>query len=189
MHIHLSKVAVALFMGLTLAQAGCATARRSTSSNNSQEQATDVTASARADTSIAIETSKPKTLNIRYFIDDQGLAIRGTDPVAYFTQGRPIAGISKFTYTWNNATWRFASAENRQLFAANPQRYAPQYGGFCAWAVSQGYTASIDPNAWKIVDGKLYLNYSKGVQRQWDRDIPGHISKANANWPGVLTKS
>ncbi|MEB3337884.1 MAG: YHS domain-containing (seleno)protein [Leptolyngbyaceae bacterium] len=198
MHIqYLSKVALALFMSLALVEAGCATARHSTSSNNSQEQATDVavttktytdvtsSTSARTDTSITIATSQPKTPNIRYFGDSKG-AIRGTDPVAYFTQGRPIAGSSKFTYTWNNATWRFASAENRQLFAANPKRYAPQYGGFCAWAVSQGYTASIDPNAWKIVDGKLYLNYNKGVQRQWERDIPGNIRKANANWPGVL---
>lgn len=127
--------------------------------------------------------------NIRYFSDGSGLAIRGTDPVAYFTQGGPVPGKAAFTYQWNNATWRFASAENRDLFAADPLKYAPQYGGFCAWAVSRGYTAPIDPNAWKIVDGKLYLNYSTGVQSQWEQDIPGNISRANANWPGVLSGS
>lgn len=127
--------------------------------------------------------------NVRYFVDDSGLAIRGTDPVAYFTQGGPVAGSAEFTHTWSGATWQFASAENRDLFAANPELYAPQYGGFCAWAVSQGYTADIDPNAWKIVDNKLYLNFNRSVQRRWERDIPGNIGKADANWPGVLSDS
>ena len=115
-----------------------------------------------------------------------GTAIDGTDPVAYFTEGRPVEGSSKFTHDWNGATWRFSSAENRDLFAANPETYAPQYGGYCAWAVSQGYTASTDPDAWKIVDGKLYLNYNQSVQARWEGDIPGHISSANQNWPRVL---
>ncbi len=142
-----------------------------------------------ADIPETVEVSTTETQAIRYFVDGSGLAIRGTDPVAYFTQGGPVAGSAEFTYTWNNATWQFASAENQDLFAANPEQYAPQYGGYCAWAVSQGYTASIDPNAWRIVDGKLYLNYSRGVQRRWERDIPGNISKGDANWPGVLADS
>jgi len=115
-------------------------------------------------------------------------AIRGYDPVAYFIEGRPVKGDQKFTLEYQGATWRFASAANRDRFAADPERYAPQYGGYCAWAVSQGYTASIDPDAWKIVDGKLYLNYSNGVQKRWSQDIAGNIAKANANWPGVLNK-
>lgn len=115
-----------------------------------------------------------------------GTAIDGTDPVAYFTVGKPVEGSSDFTHEWNDATWRFASAENRDLFAANPEKYAPQYGGYCAWAVSQGYTASTDPEAWKIVDGKLYLNYSKSVQSTWEQDVPGNISAADVNWPSVL---
>lgn len=115
-----------------------------------------------------------------------GNAIDGTDPVAYFTEGRPVEGSSSFTHDWNGATWRFVSAENRDLFAADPEKYAPQYGGYCAWAVSQGYTASTDPEAWKIVDGKLYLNYSKSVQATWEEDIPGNISAADSNWPKVL---
>ncbi|MEM1344967.1 MAG: YHS domain-containing (seleno)protein [Pseudomonadota bacterium] len=115
-----------------------------------------------------------------------GTAIDGTDPVAYFTEGRPVEGSSDFSHEWNGATWYFASAENRDAFIAEPARYAPQYGGYCAWAASQGYTASTDPNAWSIVEGKLYLNYNASVQAKWEADIPGHIASANGNWPTVL---
>ncbi len=115
-----------------------------------------------------------------------GTAIDGTDPVAYFTEGRPVEGSSDFTYEWKGATWRFASAANRDKFIAEPERYAPQYGGYCAWAVAQGSTASTDPEAWKIVDGKLYLNYDQDVQAKWEGDIPGNISAADGNWPKVL---
>lgn len=115
-----------------------------------------------------------------------GVAINGYDAVAYFAEGEPVEGSSDFTHDWNGATWRFATAENRDKFAADPEAYAPQYGGYCAWAVSQGYTASTDPQAWRIVDGKLYLNYNLDVQKQWAGDIPGNISKADGNWPKVL---
>ncbi|MEM6973895.1 MAG: YHS domain-containing (seleno)protein [Pseudomonadota bacterium] len=115
-----------------------------------------------------------------------GTAIDGTDPVAYFTEGRPVEGSSEFTHEWNGATWRFTSAENRDLFVAEPEKYAPQYGGYCAWAVSQGYTASTDPDAWAIVDGKLYLNYNQSVQDRWNKDVPGFIASADQNWPTVL---
>lgn len=111
------------------------------------------------------------------------LAVDGYDTVAYFTEGKAVPGNKEFTYAWQGANWRFASAANRDLFAAAPEKYAPQYGGYCAWAVSQGYTADADPLAWKIVDGKLYLNYDKKVQAQWEQDIPGLIEKANGNWP------
>lgn len=114
-----------------------------------------------------------------------GVAIRGTDPVAYFTEGRPVKGSSEFSAEWNGATWYFASAANRDTFLATPEAYAPQYGGFCAWAVAQGSTASTVPEAWQIVDGKLYLNYSLDVQKQWEGDIPGNIAKADRNWPGL----
>lgn len=115
-----------------------------------------------------------------------GKAIRGYDPVAYFTEGKPVEGDSAFTYKWMGATWRFASAENRDSFAARPEKYAPQYGGYCAWAVSQGYTASTDPQAWTIVDGKLYLNYSISVRRQWlDGGVAELIQQGDANWPGL----
>ncbi len=115
-----------------------------------------------------------------------GVAISGADPVAYFTDGRALEGSSDFTHEWNGAKWRFASAENRDQFARNPEKYAPQFGGYCAWAVSQGYTAPIDPEAWTIVAGKLYLNYSKSVQAEWSQDVAGNIAKGEANWPGVL---
>lgn len=119
------------------------------------------------------------------FYNSDGVAIEGTDPVAYFTEGRPVEGNEEITYDYSGVTWRFASAANRDAFAAEPERYVPQYGGYCAWAVSQGYTASTVREAWYIEDGKLYLNYSKGVQSRWQEDIPGHISKADANWPGL----
>ena len=116
------------------------------------------------------------------------LAVSGYDPVAYFNEGKPVEGSGEHEYEWNGATWRFSSAENMNSFRSNPQAYAPQYGGYCAWAVSQGYTASSDPQAWRIVDGKLYLNYSAGVQKTWEQDIPGFIVKADTNWPKVLDK-
>jgi len=114
------------------------------------------------------------------------LAVSGYDPVAYFAQGKPVEGRSALEYDWNGAIWRFSSAENLAAFRASPQAYAPQYGGYCAWAVSQGYTAKSDPDAWRIVGGKLYLNYSKDIQKRWAEDIPGNLAKADANWPKVL---
>lgn len=116
----------------------------------------------------------------------EGVAVGGYDPVAYFTENKPVKGSEEITADYKGATWRFASSENRDTFLADPERYAPQYGGYCAYAVSTGYTAKADPEAWTVVDGKLYLNYSKGVQSRWSQDIPGNISKADANWPGVL---
>lgn len=115
-------------------------------------------------------------------------AVGGYDPVAYFSEGKPVVGKSGITHQWKGATWRFASEKNRDLFKAKPEAYAPQYGGYCAWAVSQGYTAKGDPNHWKVVDGKLYLNYDASVQRNWEKDISGHIGNANRNWPKVLEK-
>jgi YHS domain-containing protein len=114
------------------------------------------------------------------------LAVSGYDPVAYFTQGKPVEGDPAFELEWNGATWRFATQDNLDTFRKDPESYAPQYGGYCAWAVSQGYTASSDPSAWRIVNGKLYLNYSASIQQRWEKDIPGHIQSAEANWPEVL---
>ena len=116
------------------------------------------------------------------------LALHGYDPVAYWTDGRPTRGVADFEHHWNGAVWRFATVANRETFAKDPARYAPEFGGYCAYAVSRGYTADIDPNAWRIVDGRLYLNYSKRVQALWEEDINGNIAKGRANWPGVLEK-
>src|SRR5215813_8567179 len=108
-----------------------------------------------------------------------GTALKGYDAVAYFNEGRPIKGKDEFSHEWMGAKWYFASAANRDEFAKSPEKYAPQFGGYCAWAVGHGYTAGVDPAAWKIVDGKLYLNYSKDVQKMWEQDIPGWIKMAN----------
>ena len=114
-----------------------------------------------------------------------GFAIGGYDPVAYHDKGEALKGSPPFSYQWRGATWLFSSTENLARFQADPERYAPQYGGYCAYAVSQGHTASIDPEAWKIVNGKLYLNYSKSVKSKWEQDVPGNIRKADMNWPGL----
>ncbi|MFN3955537.1 MAG: YHS domain-containing (seleno)protein [Pararhodobacter sp.] len=133
----------------------------------------------------ALVSSLPGVPLAETYFTDNGLALRGYDPVAYFQQARPVRGTPEHSLHWGGAEWRFASAENRAAFVAAPEAYAPQYGGYCAWAVSQGYTAPIDPNAWRIVDGRLYLNYSRSIHRRWERDIPGHIQRADANWPAL----
>ena len=115
-------------------------------------------------------------------------AVGGYDPVAYFTEGKPVEGKRGITWTWKGATWRFASEKNRDAFKAKPDAHAPQYGGHCAWAVSNGYTAKGDPKYWKVVNGKLYLNYNAKVQGDWEKDAAGHISKGDINWPAVLDK-
>ncbi|MCG8542572.1 MAG: YHS domain-containing protein [Alphaproteobacteria bacterium] len=116
-----------------------------------------------------------------------GSAIRGVDPVAYFAGNGPVEGKSDFSHEWKGARWLFASAENRDKFAADPMRYAPQYGGYCAFAVAKGKLKSIVPEAWSLVDGKLYLNYSLRVRDKWRKDTADYIAEADANWPGVLS--
>ena len=135
----------------------------------------------------ALRTGSAQAINPVNVSKNHGVAIKGTDPVAYFTQGRPVKGSKAHEYQWNGARWWFASAENREKFAKAPEDYAPRYGGYCAWAVSQGYTADIDPAAWKIVNGKLYLNYSKSVQKQWMADMEALIVTADGNWPRLLS--
>ena len=115
-----------------------------------------------------------------------GNAIEGYDAVAYHTESRPVGGSDAFEFEWMDSTWRFASDENRQLFAANPEKYAPACGGFCAYGVSLGAKPGIDPEAWKIVDGTLYLNLNKDVQGRWAKDIPGYIAKADKIWPTII---
>jgi YHS domain-containing protein len=115
--------------------------------------------------------------------DESGLALKGYDPVAYFVDGRAVEGSPALPYEWNGATWRFASAANRERFIRNPKAYAPQFGGYCAWAVSRNYTADIDPDAFDVVAGKLYLNYSKLVQLRWKMNRDENIRKAQRNWP------
>ncbi|TAJ73339.1 MAG: YHS domain-containing protein [Phenylobacterium sp.] len=113
------------------------------------------------------------------------VAVGGYDAVSYFA-GAPVKGDAKFATVWKGAEFRFASAANLAKFKADPAAYAPQYGGYCAWAVAGGYTAKGDPQAWKVVNGKLYLNYDQNVQKRWAQDVPGNIAKGDRNWPKVL---
>ena len=133
---------------------------------------------------LAAQSAKPTV-----FTDFRSkLALDGYDAVAYFKGGKPVKGVDAHVVSWNGATWRFASAENKTAFEADPKAFAPQFGGYCAWAVSEGYTAKGDPNHWRIVDNKLYLNYNASVQTSWAKDIPGRIVKGDKNWPTVLSK-
>jgi YHS domain-containing protein len=113
-------------------------------------------------------------------------ALGGYDPVGYFTERKPVKGSSKISTDYKGAKWFFASTENRDKFVAMPEQFAPQYGGYCAWAVSQGYTASGDPLAWKIVNNKLYLNYDAEIQKKWETSIPEFIQKADGHWPKII---
>ena len=115
-----------------------------------------------------------------------GLGANGYDVVAYFTDGKPVVGNDRQTVDYGGVTWRFASLEHRDLFAANPAKYAPQYGGFCSWGVAQGKLFAIDPvNGWRIVDGKLYLNFNADINATFSRDAQGFIAKAERNWPAL----
>lgn len=115
-------------------------------------------------------------------------AIRGYDPVAYHTEMMPVKGDPQYSYEYNNAIWQFASEENRKLFRDDPERYSPQYGGFCAYAMSNGLVVSTDPQAWKIEGGKLYLNYSPGVRKTWLKDVPGYVARADAKWQDKISR-
>lgn len=117
-----------------------------------------------------------------------GLAVHGFDVVAYFTEGKPVQGDAKFAVVHRDATYRFASQANLDAFNANPAKYAPVYGGYCAYGVSVGAKFDGDPRYWKIVDGRLYLNLDAGIQQAWLKDIPGAIKKADANWPKLAGK-
>lgn len=119
------------------------------------------------------------------FFERNGLAIDAYDPVGYFTEMKPVKGSPEFHADYQDSTFHFASAAHRDAFAADPEKFAPQYGGYCAYGMAKGYKASIDPAAFTVVGDKLYLNYSATVRSQWLMDIPGYIRKADANWPDV----
>lgn len=116
-----------------------------------------------------------------------GIAINGYDPVAYFTESKPVPGVDAHSSDWDGATLIFASAENKAMFDAEPEKFAPKYGGYCAYAVSKGYTATTDPAAWSIHEDRLYLNYSRSVRALWSARKRHHIKQADANWPQVLS--
>ena len=119
-------------------------------------------------------------------VTDGGYAIDGYDPVAYFVDGAPSRGSTDYPVQWSGATWLFASEQHQKLFEENPERYAPAYGGWCAYGVAEGYAAETDPeNAWSIHEGKLYLNWGPEVAADWLSDIPGFLKKSEKNWPAI----
>ena len=122
------------------------------------------------------------------YVDRKGMAIGGYDPVAYFKQEKAIAGRAEFQYEWNGGLWSFSSADNLASFQQNPEKYAPQYGGYCAYAVANNSYARIDPTIFTVDDGKLYLNYNARVQKRWRKKQSTFINDADEYWPQLLEK-
>ena len=118
-----------------------------------------------------------------------GYGLSGYDAVSYFSDSGPVRGDDAYTHEYDGVPYRFASAENRDAFAADPAKYAPAYGGFCAFGAAMGYKVPVDPQAYRVVDGTLYLNFNKGVQKRWEKDIPGYIRGADHNWPLIAGAS
>ncbi len=129
-------------------------------------------------------TQKSNTSEV--FATSEG-AIQGYDPVAYFTDSKPVKGTSEHVYSYLDQSWHFVSKEHLELFKSNPEKYVPQFGGYCAYGMSRGYKAQTDPDAWTIAEGKLYLNYNLEVRATWNANQTELINKANANWPTVRT--
>jgi YHS domain-containing protein len=120
---------------------------------------------------------------------DSDIAIKGYDTVTYFKTGKALKSNESFTFQWHDMTWYFLTKENRDLFATSPEKYAPQYDGYCAWAMTEARKAQTDPEIWMIVNGKLYLQCSQAAYEKWSRDIPGNIKKADMNWLKFINKN
>lgn len=120
---------------------------------------------------------------------ETGIAIRGYDTVAYFTLNKAVKGTEAFSVEWSGATWHFSTQEHADLFEENPTDYAPQYGGYCAYGVAGDYLVKIEPDQWRIENGKLYLNYNQSVQNTWLEDIGGYIKKADSKFEKLLADS
>jgi YHS domain-containing protein len=128
------------------------------------------------------------TLKPGFFGGRGDTAIVGYDPVAYFKEGKPVKGQDTLVYEWMGAKWKFASQANLDAFKADPEKYAPQYGGYCAYGVAQGYLVKIEPDQFTILDGKLYLNYDADVQAKWRKDPTGFNQQADAKFKDLLAK-
>jgi YHS domain-containing protein len=137
-------------------------------------------------TSFAEPATRPAKVLVN--VDRHGLAIQGYDPVAYFTDNRAVRGTDQFTSTRNGATYRFASAEHKATFDADPAKYEPQFGGYCAYAASKDSLAKITPQAFEVVDGRLLLQYDLSIRDKFNTDLRGYLNKADANWPGLLER-
>src|SRR5688572_30690135 len=136
---------------------------------------------------LAVTASAQKTKRL-VNVDENGTGLQGHDPVAYFTENKPVKGDPKFSSVYNGARYWFASAENKAAFDAEPAKYEPQFGGFCAYGMSRGYTAPIEPEAFQIVDGRLLLQYNLDVRKKFNEDTRGNLKKADENWPKVVEK-
>lgn len=147
------------------------------------------TISALAVTAFFLVGSHTFAADIDVNADVNDIAIQGYDPVSYFTAGKPNQGSSKYTATFKGAIYRFVSAENRDSFRSNPAKFAPEFGGHCAYGVALGKKLDVDPLAWRVVDGKLYLNLNKEVQAQWSQDVKGNLQTANRLWPTIKSVS
>ncbi len=134
---------------------------------------------------IAVFASSLSIAGNETYQDKNDLAISGYDPVAYFTEAKAVKGKHKFSAVHNDAIYLFSSASNRDTFKVSPEKYAPQYGGYCAFGVTKNRKFGADPEAWKVVDGKLYLNLNKKVQKIWLEDVPGNIESAEEIWPEI----
>ncbi len=141
-----------------------------------------------ATSSAALAAAPINTLEAGLFGGHGDVAIRGYDTVAYFTQGKAVQGQDSFVAMWMGAKWKFASKSHLDLFNASPQQYAPQYGGYCAYGVSRGYLVKVEPDQFKIIEGKLYLNYDASVHATWLKDPTGFIRIADAKFPDLLKK-
>jgi YHS domain-containing protein len=127
--------------------------------------------------------------SVKINVDATGLVIRGYDPVAYFTEGRPVPGRSDISVAYDGAKYLFSSTANRDAFNADPEKYVPQYGGYCAFGVAMGKKFDIDPSSWRIVDSKLYLNLNPSILEQWSADTKGYINKSEKYWPQISGKA
>jgi hypothetical protein len=117
-----------------------------------------------------------------------GKAIHGYDPVAFFKESKPVMGSDSLGFMWNKATWLFASKQDKELFMAAPEKYAPQYGGYCAYGTSKGHKAPTEVETWSVINGKLYFNYNSDVKKLWTKDQQAFIEKADKLWPEIKDK-
>jgi YHS domain-containing protein len=151
----------------------------------SRRQLASLALAAIATIALAIDGANAADAPASVNADAAGLALYGYDPVAYSADNKATLGDPAITTSHEGAVYRFASAAHREAFLADPARYLPAYGGYCAYGVAQGYKVKVDPEAWTVVDGRLYLNYDKGAQSQWLQDTVGFITKSESNWPGI----
>ena len=134
----------------------------------------------------ALLLARPALARAPEIYAEGGIAIDGSDPVAYFTRGAPVAGAADVTRDWKGATWRFAGEASARAFMDAPEDHAPQFGGYCAFAASRGYLAPTTPEAWTVYEGQLFLNANLRARELWLQDVPANIAKGRANWPAIL---